>query len=63
MCPLPPLLQAVVQSFQGLGIDFDVSKIQLVREPSEQVCAAVWSVIFDMSGPSHHSRCVRLCGV
>ena len=37
VCPLPPLLQAVVQSFQGLGIDFDVSKIQLVREPSEQV--------------------------
>lgn len=29
--------QAVVQSFQGLGINFDMSQIELVRDPKEQV--------------------------
>lgn len=29
--------KAVVQSFQGLGIDFDISQIELVREKEEQI--------------------------
>ncbi|GAX77624.1 hypothetical protein CEUSTIGMA_g5067.t1 [Chlamydomonas eustigma] len=29
--------KAVVQSFQGLGLNFDVSQIQLIRQPPEQV--------------------------
>jgi hypothetical protein len=30
-------LQAVVASLNGLGLKFDVSDIELVREPKEQV--------------------------
>jgi hypothetical protein len=33
--------KAVVKSFQGLGLDFDDSQIELVREPLEQVCIRV----------------------